>query len=243
MGTAPDGTISAPTTLAVPPRTVAVAFRLFVVAVAVRVTVALLFAFVWKPLLSLRGEDRVGVVTGLCFEGVLAAAVLIVAFRARTPRAWPRIALIPLCLVGISSPISGFDWIPTLIEAIGCVLLFLPSASAYSARTTTPSTPTSPGVPNPSTTRGLAIAGFVLAFFGGFNIGGLVLSIIAFRRLSRSDQPRGLAIAGIVIAAAGILMLAAFGIVLGPLFVHTIGICHDLGHGTHHVDGVTYTCS
>jgi multisubunit Na+/H+ antiporter MnhB subunit len=89
----------------------------------------------------------------------------------------------------------------------------------------------------------LAIAGFILSFFGGANIIGLILSIIAFRRAPREDRPRGLALAGIILSAAGIAILIVGFSIAGPLLVHAITVCNDLGHGNHHVNGVTYTCN
>ncbi|AMM19508.1 hypothetical protein AX769_04325 [Frondihabitans sp. PAMC 28766] len=92
-------------------------------------------------------------------------------------------------------------------------------------------------------TSGMAIAGFVLAFFGVLDIVGLILSIIAFRAAKRENRPRGLALAGIIIAAVTIVLAIVGGIVAGVALGHVASECKQLGPGTHHVNGVTYTCS
>jgi hypothetical protein len=91
--------------------------------------------------------------------------------------------------------------------------------------------------------RGFEIAGFVLSFFGFLAIAGLIMSTISFRRLGRAGQPRGLALAGIIISIVVLLLTIAF-IVAGIVGASAlVGACQDLGPGTHVVDGVTYTCS
>jgi len=91
--------------------------------------------------------------------------------------------------------------------------------------------------------KGFEIAGFVLSFFGILAIAGLIMSTISFRRLGRAGQPRGLALAGIIISIV-VLLLTIGGIVAGVVGVSAVvQACADLGPGTHVVDGVTYTCS
>ncbi|GAB2986299.1 hypothetical protein [Frigoribacterium salinisoli] len=90
--------------------------------------------------------------------------------------------------------------------------------------------------------KGFEIAGFVLSFFGILAIAGLVMSTISFRRLGRAGQPRGLALAGIIISIV-VLLLTIGGIVAGVAGVSAVvEACGELGPGTHVVDGVTYTC-
>jgi hypothetical protein len=91
--------------------------------------------------------------------------------------------------------------------------------------------------------RGVEIAGFVLSFFGFLAIAGLIMSAISFRRLGRAGQPRGLALAGIIISIV-VLLFTIGAIVAGIVGVSgVVQACQDLGPGTHEVDGVTYTCS
>lgn len=69
----------------------------------------------------------------------------------------------------------------------------------------------SPALQNPqgSQTRfsGLAIAGFVLSFFGGLI--GVIVSIIAYRRISKNPnlEGKGLALAGIIIGSLATIIL------------------------------------
>lgn len=62
------------------------------------------------------------------------------------------------------------------------------------------------GYPQPSTTNGLAIASLILAFF--CSIAGLICGIVALNQINRrpNEQGRGLAIAGIVLSCAFIVV-------------------------------------
>ena len=54
-----------------------------------------------------------------------------------------------------------------------------------------------------SKTNGMAIAGFVLAFF--FSLLGLIFSVIGLRKSDECGSGRGLAIAGIVLSIVGMV--------------------------------------
>jgi hypothetical protein len=105
----------------------------------------------------------------------------------------------------------------------------------------------SSGTPSASsaytTTVVLAVTGLFLALFPGFDVAGLVLSILALRRSRRDGGPRGLAVAGIVVAAVTIVLYTAGVIALVAVFGSLFATCAELGTGVHAVDGVTYTCS
>jgi hypothetical protein len=105
----------------------------------------------------------------------------------------------------------------------------------------------SSGTPSASsaytTTVVLAVTGLFLALFPGFDIAGLVLSILALRRSRRDGGPRGLALAGIIVAAVTIVLYTAGVVALVAVFGSLFATCAELGAGVHVVDGVTYTCS
>ncbi|WP_218682159.1 hypothetical protein [Microbacterium sp. BF1] len=68
---------------------------------------------------------------------------------------------------------------------------------------------------------------------------GLILSIVAAVKLGKAGQPKGLAIAGIVVGA----VLTIVEIILFIAFFAAIfGMCAELGTGVWEVNGVTYTC-
>ncbi|PTL72628.1 hypothetical protein C1I63_07070 [Rathayibacter caricis DSM 15933] len=94
-----------------------------------------------------------------------------------------------------------------------------------------------------TTTVVLAVTGLVLALFPVFDVAGLVLSILAFRRSRHDGGPRGLALAGIIVASVTIVLFTAGAVLLGTLFGGLFATCAELGEGVHVVDGVTYTCS
>lgn len=97
---------------------------------------------------------------------------------------------------------TGSDW-----QAIGTLPEF---ASAFPSATAAP--PPLPSTPAPSKTSGLAISSLVcgvLGFCGITAIAGLILGIIALRKINRSQgrlTGQGLAIAGICVSAAMLLM-------------------------------------
>ena len=82
--------------------------------------------------------------------------------------------------------------------------------------------------------RGMGTAGFVLAFL--LAPVGLGLSIVSVVRAHRAGRRNRLAVAGIVVAGA--LML-----IVPLLMSHASAVCRDLGPGVHVVNRVTYTCS
>ncbi|WP_226532145.1 DUF4190 domain-containing protein [Microbacterium paraoxydans] len=94
-------------------------------------------------------------------------------------------------------------------------------------------TPTPPG-------RVLSIVGLVLAFL--MAPVGLVISIVAAVKLGKAGQPKGLAIAGIVVGAIITILEIIAIILVVTVFAGLIGMCADLGPGVWEVGGVTYTC-
>ena len=94
-------------------------------------------------------------------------------------------------------------------------------------------TPTPPG-------RVLSIVGLVLAFL--IAPVGLIISIVALVKSNKAGQPKGLAIAGIVIGAVVTIFWVILLIVLFAALAALFGMCAELGQGVWEVDGVTYTC-
>src|SRR5687768_15268077 len=78
-----------------------------------------------------------------------------------------------------------------------------------------------PGTPNPQSTNGMGIAGFVTSLVGLLSCGFLSPIGLIFSLIGLTKRPRGLAIAGAVLGAVGsvFLMLAGFAIVMGVLGV------------------------
>lgn len=94
-------------------------------------------------------------------------------------------------------------------------------------------TPTPPG-------RMLAIIGLVLAFVVAPV--GLIISIVAAVKLGKAGQPKGLAIAGIIVGALITIFWVILLIVLFTAFAALVGMCAELGPGVWEVDDVTYRC-
>ncbi|MCZ4299721.1 MULTISPECIES: hypothetical protein [Microbacterium] len=94
-------------------------------------------------------------------------------------------------------------------------------------------TPTPPG-------RVLSIVGLVLAFL--MAPVGLIISIVAAVKLGKAGQPKGLAIAGIIVGAIITILEIVAIILVVTVFAGLIGMCADLGPGVWEVGGVTYTC-
>lgn len=94
-------------------------------------------------------------------------------------------------------------------------------------------TPTPPG-------RVLSIVGLVLAFL--MAPVGLVISIVAAVKLGKAGQPKGLAIAGIIVGAIITILEIVAIILVVTVFAGLISMCADLGPGVWEVGGVTYTC-
>ena len=103
--------------------------------------------------------------------------------------------------------------------------------------------PAAPAYPQPEPSppgRVLSIVGLVLAFVAAPI--GLILSIVAAVKLGKAGQPKGLAIAGIVVGAV-LTIVEIIGIILFIAFFAAIfGMCAELGTGVWEVNGVTYTC-
>lgn len=103
--------------------------------------------------------------------------------------------------------------------------------------------PGAPAYPQPGATppgRVLSIIGLVLAFLVAPV--GLIISIVALVKLSKAKQPKGLAIAGIIVGALITIFWIIMTIVLVTVAAGLIGMCAELGSGVWEVNGVTYTC-
>jgi len=103
--------------------------------------------------------------------------------------------------------------------------------------------PAAPAYPQPEPTppgRVLSIVGLVLAFLAAPI--GLILSIVAAVKLGKAGQPKGLAIAGIIVGAI-LTIVGIIGIILfATVIAGVVGMCAELGSGVWEVNGVTYTC-
>ncbi|PKQ33549.1 MAG: hypothetical protein CVT61_15625 [Actinobacteria bacterium HGW-Actinobacteria-11] len=86
----------------------------------------------------------------------------------------------------------------------------------------------------------LSIVGLVLAFL--MAPVGLIISIVAAVKLGKAGQPKGLAIAGIIVGAIITILEIVAIILVVTVFAGLIGMCADLGPGVWEVGGVTYTC-
>ncbi|PRB16014.1 DUF4190 domain-containing protein [Microbacterium sp. MYb62] len=94
-------------------------------------------------------------------------------------------------------------------------------------------TPTPPG-------RVLSIVGLVLAVLVAPV--GLIISIVAAVKLSKAKEPKGLAIAGIIVGALITIFWIVVLIIVFTLLAAVIGMCAELGPGVWQVDGVNYRC-
>ncbi len=94
-------------------------------------------------------------------------------------------------------------------------------------------TPTPPG-------RVLSIVGLVLAVVAAPI--GLVISIVAAVKLGKAGQPKGLAIAGIIVGAIITIFWIIAIIFFVAVFANIFGTCAELGPGVWNIDGVTYRC-
>ena len=100
-----------------------------------------------------------------------------------------------------------------------------------------------PAYPQPGATppgRVLSIVGLVLAFLVAPV--GLIISIVALVKLNKAGQPKGLAIAGIIVGALITIFEIILLIVIFTVFASLFGMCAELGAGVWEVNGVTYTC-
>jgi hypothetical protein len=93
--------------------------------------------------------------------------------------------------------------------------------------------PTPPG-------RVLSIVGLVLAFLVAPV--GLIISIVAAVKLGKAKQPKGLAIAGIIVGALVTIFWIILVVILVAVAASLVGMCGELGAGVWEVNGATYTC-
>ncbi len=94
----------------------------------------------------------------------------------------------------------------------------------------------------PDAYRTFGIVGFVLSFFVILNLAGLAISIIALVGSRRQGHRNGLALAGVVIAGAGVAVTLVIVFVLGATVVDAGQTCARLGEGVHTAGPATYTC-
>lgn len=103
--------------------------------------------------------------------------------------------------------------------------------------------PGAPVYPQPQPTppgRVLSIVGLVLAFLVAPV--GLIISIVAAVKLGKAKQPKGLAIAGIIVGALVTIFWIIVVAILVAVAASLVGMCGELGAGVWEVNGVTYTC-
>jgi len=103
----------------------------------------------------------------------------------------------------------------------------------------TASQPAPAGTTYPGKTLG--IIGLIAAF--PFNLIGLILSIVALVQSKRAGYKNTPAVIGIIVGAVLLVGSVIVLIVLIAVFGNLFAQCAELGPGTHHVGGVTYTCS
>lgn len=48
--------------------------------------------------------------------------------------------------------------------------------------------------------------------------------------------------AGVIVSAVGIAFIIICLAILIPMTMHLVGMCAELGPGTHQIEGATYTC-
>ena len=105
-----------------------------------------------------------------------------------------------------------------------------------------------PAAPAKAKTSGLAIASLVLGIAGPCTVGlgsiiGLILGIVGLVKIGKSAGAkggRGLAIAGIVISAIGLLVLPA---ILAAILLPAVFGALDLAHATSSVSNVKQLCT
>ena len=108
--------------------------------------------------------------------------------------------------------------------------------SATAMRQMAPPMPEVPG-------RTLGIVGFVLSLVGGLSLVGLILSWVALVRARRVGRRNGLALAGVIIGGAGVLLAIVVLAVSIPTLTGVVETCRELGPGVHQVGNSTYTCT
>lgn len=129
-----------------------------------------------------------------------------------------------------AAPAPTWDAAPSAAPAAGY------PAAGYPA-------PEAPAYPQPQPTppgRVLSIVGLVLAFLVAPV--GLIISIVAAVKLGKAKQPKGLAVAGIIVGALVTIFWIIVVVILVAVAASLVGMCGELGAGVWEVNGVTYTC-
>jgi NO-binding membrane sensor protein with MHYT domain len=91
--------------------------------------------------------------------------------------------------------------------------------------------------------RTLGIVGFVFSFVTPFNVAGLVISIVALVKSRRAGHRNGFALAGMIIAIAGLLFTGVALANIVPPLIGAVHTCERLGNGVHVIGKSTYTCT
>ncbi|GAA1692454.1 hypothetical protein GCM10009808_06970 [Microbacterium sediminicola] len=90
--------------------------------------------------------------------------------------------------------------------------------------------------------RAIGIVGFVLSFVAVLNLVGLVLCIVGLVKSRRAGFLNRFALAGVIVAAVGLVFMAVvIAFTLPPILEATM-ICARLGDGVHLVGDKTYGC-
>ncbi|MFS0729433.1 hypothetical protein ABC270_05050 [Curtobacterium sp. 1P10AnD] len=219
------------------PPIVAVAFALIGAAVVVRLVLAGLF---------IAGDDVVSspvvkpnqIIFNFAIQICIVFALVVVGVALIRGKPSARYWLIGLSLVGIMGPAPQFLLAPMGMGVVGGGILF----SRSSARFFEPS-PSAVEQNDLRKLRSLARTGLILSIFPLTDLAGIVLSAVAFIRLGRVNEGRAIALAGIIVALATVLLTVIAVMLIVPEFVHAFQVCSSLGDGVHVVRGVKYTCN
>ena len=87
----------------------------------------------------------------------------------------------------------------------------------------------------------MGIASLITSLFG-LGLVGVILGIIGLNQSKKANQGNGMAIAGIVIGAIGIIVTIIWIILMVIGATMLVQRCNDLGPGTHYVGGTKITC-
>jgi hypothetical protein len=91
--------------------------------------------------------------------------------------------------------------------------------------------------------RVMGMVGLVLSLIPPLNLAGLFLSIVAKVKSKRAGGKNDVALSGIVVASATIVLTLLAVWILVPPFVNAVLTCAHFGHGVHVIGESTYTCT
>ena len=83
----------------------------------------------------------------------------------------------------------------------------------------------------------------MLALVGGLNLVGLILSWVALVQSKRAGAKNPLALAGVIIGAAGVVLAIVVLSFAAGSFVDLFETCERLGTGVHEIGDSVYTCT